>query len=106
MCRKENKILIQRNRKNNYSINGSSFNANKLIDNLLKNTRVENSKIFKSDINLILKIDKVLIDKKNTLENLSGKLHIKKNKIIKGDILGFFEQDCQLKLTINTNDNG
>jgi hypothetical protein len=103
---KKNKILIQRNRKNNYSINGSSFNANKLIDNLLKNTRVENSKIFKNDINIILQIDEVLIDKKNTVKKLTGKIDIKENKIIKGDILGFFEQDGQLKLTINTNDNG
>ena len=103
---KKNELIILRNKNNNYNINGSSFNGNKLIDNLLNSTNDENSKIFKSDINLILKIDKVLIDKKNILENLSGKLHIKKNKIIKGDILGFFEQDGQLKFTINTNDNG
>ena len=103
---KKNKILIQRNRKNNYSINGSSFNANKLIDNLLKNTRVENSKIFKNDIKIILQIDEVLIDKKNTVKKLTGKIDIKDNKIIKADISGFFEQDGQLKFTINTNDNG
>ena len=73
---------------------------------MLKNTRVENSKIFKNDIKIILQIDEVLIDKKNTVKKLTGKIDIKDNKIIKADISGFFEQDGQLKFTINTNDNG
>jgi hypothetical protein len=103
---KKNKFSLLRKQKNNYKINGSLFNANKLIDNLLKSKSNDDSKILKSDISLSLELNKVYIDEKDTVKNLRGKLNIKDNKIIKADISALFDKNGNLTFTINSNDNG
>jgi hypothetical protein len=102
---KKNKFQILRKQKNEYLIDGSLFNSNKLIDNLLKNKNKDNSKIFKNDFSLSLKLNEVYIDEKNVVKNLKGKLDIKDNKIFKANIQALFEQNGNLSFTINTNEN-
>ena len=102
---KKNEFQILRKKKNEYLINGSLFNANKLIDNLLKDKKKDDTKIFKNDISLNLEINKTYIDKKNIIKNLKGKLYIKDNKIVKADIHGIFDRNGNLSFTINTNEN-
>ena len=103
---KENKFVLTKNKKDTYTINGSLFNANRLIDDLLKTKSNDESKIFKDDINLNFDLNKVYIDEINIVKNLSGKLNIKDNKVIKADISGIFDPNGNLTFTINTDDKG
>ena len=103
---KKNQLLFLRKQKNDYNVNGSSLNANNLIDNLLNGKNNSDSKIFKNNISLILDLGKVYIDEKNFVNNLKGKLDIKDNKVFKADIFAFFSKNEKLTFTINTNNTG
>ena len=103
---KKNQILIQRNKNNNYQLNGSKFNANTLISDLLKSKDDKKLKFFGNDINLNINIREVYIDKKNILKDLTGKLFIKDNKVFQNNISAFFNNNENLTFTINTKDSG
>ena len=100
---KRNKFILKRKQKNNYELNGSIFNANRLITDLLKSK--DDSKIFKSDVNLSLNLTEVYVGDKDIINNLKGKLNIRDNKIFEADISGLFDKNESLKFTINTNNN-
>ena len=53
---KKNQVLIKRKQKNNYEVNGSLFNANSLISDLLKNKDDKHARIFKNNINFNLNL--------------------------------------------------
>ena len=103
---KNNQFVLLKNNKNNYKINGKLFNANKLIDNLLKNENNNNTNFFKNDVSFSLELNKVYIDEINIVKNFKGKLHIKDNKITKADISALFHPNGNLEFTINTTNNG
>ena len=103
---KKNKVLLKKINDNEYQINGSVFNADKLIDNLLENKKNKDSKLFKNDFKLNLNIREVYLDSKNIINNLIGKLNIKDNEIHTSDISGDFDNQNNLKFTINTNNTG
>jgi hypothetical protein len=86
--------------KNGYILNGSSFNANKLIDELLLNNK--NSKFINIDSNIEINIDKVLLDNENDLFNLKGNLFFKDKEIIEAKLNGNFFKNKNLRFTINT----
>jgi len=102
-----NQILLKRNKKK-YEIYGKSFDASKLIDEILDggNNDKESSSIFKnlnSTINLDIK--KTFIDKNTYIENLSGNIIYKDNLINKLNLNSFFPDKKKLTLTISTNKN-
>jgi len=100
---KRNKFILKRKQKNNYELNGSIFNANKLITDLLKNK--DDSKIFKSDVNISLNLNEVYVGDKDIVNNLKGKLNIRDNKVFEADISGLFDKNESLTFTINTNND-
>ena len=100
---KDNKFSLIRKKKNEYLINGSSFNANRLINNLLKNKKNNNYKILKEGIKLSLDIKEVFISDKDIVTNFKGKMNIEDSKITKADIFASFNEDKNLTFTINTN---
>ncbi|MDB3904284.1 hypothetical protein N9352_01665 [Candidatus Pelagibacter sp.] len=103
---KENKIFLKKVKENKYQITGISFNAEKLIDNLLTSKKDGDTKFFKNDFKLFLDLNEVYLDSVNIIKNLKGKLDIKNNEIYAADIFGDFDNENNLKFTINTNNSG
>ena len=103
---KKNKFLILRKKKNEYFINGSSFNAKKLIDNLLKNKSNDDYKIFKDNIKLSSNLKNIYIGENDIVSDFKGILEVKNNKVVKAEISALFDKNENLSFTINTNNNG
>ena len=103
---RKNNIILKKVKENEYQITGLSFNAEKLIDNLLSSKKDKDSKFFKNDFKLNLDLNEVYLDSVNIINNLEGKLDIKKNEIYAANILGNFDNVNTLKFTINTNNSG
>ena len=103
---KINKFLILRKKKNEYFINGSSFNAKKLIDNLLKNKSNDDYKIFKDNIKLSSNLKNIYIGENDIVSDFKGILEVKNNKVVKAEISALFDKNENLSFTINTNNNG
>ena len=98
----QNKFVIKK--KNNiYLLEGSSLNINKLVDNLIENN--EKSNILKKNFKLNININKLFLDKENSLKKFIGKLTFNNQDIINGKIIGQFSDDKKLKFTIETNND-
>jgi hypothetical protein len=102
---KKNHVLIKRKQKNNYELNGSLFNANSLISDLVKSKDDKHARIFKNNINLNLNLKDVYLDNENVISDLKGNLYIENNKIHQADISAFFDNNEKFTFTINTNDD-
>ena len=103
---RKNNIILKKVKENEYQIAGLSFNAEKLIDNLLTSKKDKDSKFFKNDFKLNLDLNEVYLDSVNIINNLKGKLDIKNNEIYAANILGNFDNVNTLKFTIHTNNSG
>jgi len=103
---RKNNIILKKVKENEYQITGLSFNAEKLIDNLLTSKKDKDSKFFKNDFKLNLDLNEVYLDSVNIISNLNGKLDIKNNEIYAANIFGDFDNENNLKFTINTNNSG
>ena len=88
--------------KNNiYLLEGLSLNINKLIDNLINND--EKSNILKKNFKLNININKLFLDKENSLKNFKGTLTFNNQDIINGKVIGQFTNNKKLKFTVETN---
>ena len=102
-----NQIDLKKNKKE-YKIYGKSFDASKLIDQLLNsdNEGEKSSSIFSNlNSNINIEIIKTYLDEYTFIKNLSGKINFKKNKINKLNLKSFFPNNKKLTFTINTNKN-
>ena len=102
-----NQILLKRNKKK-YEIYGKSFDASKLIDEILDggNNDKESSSMFKNlNSTINIKIKKTFIDKNTYIENLSGNIIYKDNIINKLNLNSLYPNKKKITLTINTNKN-
>ena len=97
-----NKITLKKNKKK-YDILGKSFDASKLLDNILNNDNGSSSSIFKN-LNSILsiRIDKTYLEKDTLINNLVGNISFKENKIKKLNLNSVFANNKKLNLTIRT----
>ena len=102
---KVNQIEITRN-ENIFFLKGSSFNANKLIEDLLDSKEDKKFELFNKNLDLNINIDKVFIDDEYLLNNLSGKIYFKKNNINDANLSAFFSNDEKFTFTVNTNNEG
>ena len=102
---KKNHILIKRKQKNNYELNGTLFNANSLISDLLKSKDDKHARIFKNNINFTLNLKDVYLDNENIISDLKGNFYIENNKIHQANISAFFDNNEKLTFTINTNND-
>ena len=101
----KNKISILRKNKD-YNFNSSSFNATKLLDNLLKtDKKLKVKKIFDNNFKINIKIEKTFLDKDNITNNLNGYLIVKNSEIIDGNLDSFFSNNKKIKLTIRSTPN-
>ena len=88
--------------KNNiYLLEGLSLNINKLIDNLINND--EKSNILKKNFKLNININKLFLDKENSLKKFKGTLTFNNQDIINGKVIGQFTNNKKLKFTDETN---
>ena len=97
-----NKLFLKKNN-SDYIIEGESFDATKLINKIM-DSEDDNSSLssnFNSKINL--NIDKTYIDEVNFINNLSGVLNFKNNKIIDLNLQSFFPNGEIINLSIDTN---
>ena len=66
---------------NKYILNGSSFNANNLINDLLFEDK--NSNFLNIDAKIDIDINKIFLDNEHNLSNLKGDISIKDKEITK-----------------------
>ena len=90
-------------KKNEYFLDGSSFNANKLIYNLLDGN--DNSNKLKINTKININIDKIYLDNQYNLSNFIGSISFKNDELINANLNGSFPDNKKLKFTVNTSDN-
>jgi len=95
-----NKFKIIKKSKNNYHLDGSSFNADNLIESLLDDD--ESPKILNKNFKIFINIDKVLLDNKYNLSNLKGNLLVQNQEIINGNLTGSFSNNKKIKFTVQS----
>ncbi len=87
----------------NYSLKGSSFNADHFIEKWISSDDELN--LFKKKFDLKIKIDELFLDKSNLLDNFEGNLIFFDNEITEGNLSGFFSKNEKLNLTIKSTHN-
>jgi len=98
-----NQIFLKKNN-SNYTIEGKSFDATKLINEIMESDE-ENSLLFNNfNSKITLKIDKTFINEVDFVNNLSGILNFKNNKINNLNLKSIFPNDKKISLSIKTND--
>jgi len=89
-----------------YLLNSESFNATKIIDDLLSTDKnLDNKKIFSKNFRLNIKIKEAFLDKNYLIENLNGYLLFKDNKVIDANIAGDFSDNQRINFTIKSTSN-
>ena len=99
---KKNKFTLSRIKNNDYKLNGSLLNADKLITNLLKSKDERQLDIFKENINISINISDVYLDNDHIVKNLNGKLRIVDSNVNQAKISALFNSNKNLTFTINT----
>ncbi len=90
--------------KNDYYLKGPIFNADRIIENFIKDD--DNSrKILNKKIKVLIKIDNLLLDKNYKLKNFEGDLSLKNQEIISGNLEGLFSKNKKFKFTVKSIDN-
>ena len=100
-----NELSIQKKDKN-YLLVSKSFNATKIIDDLLKaNKSSESEKIFSKNFKIRIKIEEAFLDKDHLIENLDGYLKFNDSEVIDANLEGNFSDDKRINFTIRSTSN-
>ena len=99
-----NKINLKKN-KLNYIIEGSSFDASKIINSIMDSNEEKVSFFENINSKIDIKIKKNYIDDVNYINNLYGSIKFNNNKINKLKLEGTFPNEKKINLSIETNDN-
>ncbi len=103
---KKNNYNIKKVEGQNYLIDGTSFNANSLISNLLDANDKKETNLFENNVSMHLNFKEVYFDKIHFVKNLNGKIKIINNKVEEADILAIYNNSQNIKLTIKKNEQG
>ncbi len=103
---KKNNYNIKKVEGQKYLIDGTSFNANSLISNLLDADDKKENNFFENNVRMDLNFEEVYFDKIYFVKDFKGKINIINNKVEEADILAFFDDSQNIKLTIKKNENG
>ncbi len=97
-----NNQLLLKKENSNYTIEGDTFDATRLINKLMNND--DDSSLF-SDFNskINIKINKAYIDETNFVNNLFGEINFKKNKVNNLDLSANFINNKKISFSIKTN---
>ncbi len=97
-----NKIYLKKN-KNRYTLEGESFDASKIIDEIMEGEDDDFSIFSNLNSKINLKIKKTYIDDLYFINNLKGSINYKNNKISNLNLESIFTNNKRLKLSIKTN---
>ncbi|WP_440618650.1 hypothetical protein [Candidatus Pelagibacter sp. HIMB1493] len=103
---KDNQFIIQRQKQNDYKLNGLFLNANSIVTNLLESKKEKENKIFKNNFNLKINLNEVYIDEIYFVKNLQGLIFIKDNKVVDANLSANFENNKNIVFSIETKNNG
>jgi hypothetical protein len=98
-----NKLNLKKNN-SNFILEGEHFDATKLINNIMDNDEDDSSIFHKLNTRIDIKINQTYIDEINYLNNLSGYLNFKNNKINNLKLDSIFPNNKKINLTIDTNE--
>ena len=98
----KNELSIQK-KDQNYLLDSESFNATKIIDDLLEaNKDSNNKKIFSKNFKLDIRINEVFLDKDYLIEDLNGYLTFKDSEVIEANLVGDFADNQRINFTIRS----
>ena len=98
----KNQFFLKRSN-SNYVIEGKHFDASTLINRIMDSDE-ENETIFNNfNSKINIKINKTYIDEINFINNLSGTINYKNNKIENLDLKSIFSNNKMISLSIETN---
>ena len=98
-----NKIYLKKNNKN-YIIEGKSFDASKIINQIMDSDDNEITIFNNLNSKINIKIKKTYIDNINFINNLSGSVNYKNNKIINLNLKSIFPNKKKIELIVKTNE--
>ena len=99
-----NQLILKKNN-SNFIINGKSFDASTIIDNIMDNEK--ESSIFLKHLNpkIKIKIKKTYIDETNYINNLYGNINFENNKLSDLRLESEFPNKKRINLSIKNNNN-
>ncbi len=101
----KNELFIKKKDKD-YLLESKSFNATKIIDDLLKaDKNPESGKIFSKNFKLNIEIKEAFLDKDHLIEDLNGYLKFNNSEVIDANLLGNFSNNKRINFTIRSNSN-
>ncbi len=101
----KNELSIKKKDKE-YLLDSKSFNATKIIDDLLKDDKnSESQKMFSKNFRLDIKIKEAFLDKNHLIENLNGYLKFNDSEVIDANLLGDFSNNKRINFTIRSTSN-
>ena len=101
----KNELSIKKKDKD-YLLDSKSFNATKIIDDLLKaDKNSESKKIFSKNFRLNIKIKEAFLDKDHLIEDLNGYLKFNDSEVIDANLLGDFSNNKRINFTIRSTSN-
>ncbi len=98
----KNELSVKKKDKD-YLLDSKSFNATKIIDDLLKaDKNSESKKIFSKNFRLNIEIKEAFLDKDHLIEDLNGYLTFNNSEIIDANLLGDFSNNKRINFTIRS----
>ena len=97
-----NHINLKKN-KNNYTLEGKSYDATKIINYIMDSSDNEKSIFNNLNSKIIINIKKTYIDNVNFINNLSGNINYKNNRINNLELESSFPNNKKIGLSIETN---
>ncbi len=102
----KNELSIKKKDKD-YLLDSKSFNATKIIDDLLKASKnSESGKIFSKNFRLNIEIKEAFLDKDHLIEDLNGYLTFNNSEVIDANLLGNFSNNKRINFTLRSTSNG
>ena len=101
---KKNKISLSKSKKS-YKIKGTSFDGNRLLNELLNGeNKNDNSRIFTNlNTDILISIDQIYTDNKHYIKNLNGKFKFIKNNLVSSNLEGNFNNNKKIIFKVYKN---
>ena len=96
----KNNLVKLYSKKNKHYLDGTFFNANKLINNLLFSDK--NSNFININNRININIDKIYLDNEYDLSNFTGNIFFENKEITKANLVGTFTNDKRFEFTVTT----
>ena len=99
-----NKLSLKKDN-SNFLIEGESFDASKIISNIIESDEDSPSIFENLNTKIYIRINKTYIDEINYINNLNGNINYQDNKINDLELLSVFPNGKKINLSIKTNDD-